>query len=162
MTDMSGAGSRWRCAAQRMPPAEVRGEKQVSVVWTGPASYEVPVRATSAVLAKVIEENRKSLIIVSFAAYKVAAVVEALRASADRGVDVRLVLESPVESNSKLTYAQEAFEALSSVASFYVSPAELRDTQGSGHASMHAKLRGGRSPHRVRHLGQSHRCRHDR
>jgi len=115
-----------------------------------------------AVLAKVIEETRKSLIIVSFAAYKVAAVVEALRASADRGVDVRLVLESPVESNSKLTYAQEAFEALSSVASFYVSPAELRDTQGSGHASMHAKLRGGRSPHRVRHLGQSHRCRHDR
>ncbi len=54
---------------------EVRGQEQVSVVWTGPASYEVPVRATSAVLAEVVNEAEKSLIVVSFAAYKVATVV---------------------------------------------------------------------------------------
>lgn len=119
---------------------EVRGEQQVSVVWTGPASYEVPVRATSAVLAEVIDEAKKSLIVVSFAAYKVAMIVEALKAAADRGVDVRLVLESAVESKGKLTHdAKEAFDALGNAVSFYVWPAELRVSAAGGHAAMHAK-----------------------
>jgi phosphatidylserine/phosphatidylglycerophosphate/cardiolipin synthase-like enzyme len=118
---------------------DVRGEQQVSVVWTGPASYEVPVRATSAVLAEVIEEAKKSLIVVSFAAYKVAAIVDGLRAAASRGVDVRLVLESVVESKGKLSHdAKEAFDALGDAVSFYVWPAELRASPG-GHAAMHAK-----------------------
>lgn len=119
---------------------DVRGEQHVSVVWTGPASYEVPVRATSAVLAEVIEEARKSLIVVSFAAYKVVAVVDALRAAAKRGVDIRLVLESVIESKGKLSHdAKAAFDALGSTVSFYVWPAELRVSQGGGHAAMHAK-----------------------
>lgn len=139
-TDIRGPGVALavRCAVDAVN--EVRGEQQVSVVWTGPASYEVPIRATSAVLAEVIEEARKSLIVVSFAAYKVATVVEAVRAAADRGVDVRLVLESVVESKGRLTHdAREAFEALGGAVSFFVWPAELRVSQGGGHASMHAK-----------------------
>ena len=119
---------------------DVRGEQHVSVVWTGPASYEVPVRATSAVLAEVIEEARKSLIVVSFAAYKVVAVVAALRAAAERGVEVRLVLESVIESKGKLSHdAKAAFDVLGSTVSFYVWPAELRVSKGGGHAAMHAK-----------------------
>jgi phosphatidylserine/phosphatidylglycerophosphate/cardiolipin synthase-like enzyme len=119
---------------------DLRGAQDVSVVWTGPASYEVPVRATSAVLGEVIDEARKRLIVVSFAAYKVSAVVEALRAAATRGVDVRLVLESAVESKGKLTHdAKEAFDALGDAVSFYVWPAELRVSKGGGHAAMHAK-----------------------
>jgi phosphatidylserine/phosphatidylglycerophosphate/cardiolipin synthase-like enzyme len=119
---------------------EMRGEEQVSVVWTGPASYEVPVRATSVVLGEVIEEARKTLVVVSFAAYKVAAIVDALRAAAGRGVDVRLVLESVVESKGKLSHdAKQAFDALGDAVSFYVWPAELRVSAGGGHASMHAK-----------------------
>lgn len=119
---------------------EMRGEQQVSVVWTGPASYEVPVRATSAVLIEVIGEARTSLTVVSFAAYKVVSVVDALRAAAARGVSVRLVLESVVESKGKLTHdAKAAFDALGDTAAFYVWPAELRVSKGGGHAAMHAK-----------------------
>lgn len=119
---------------------EVRGEQHVSVVWTGPASYEVPVRATSAVLTQVIDEATKHLTVVSFAAYKVAAVVDALHAAAGRGVTVRLVLESVVESKGKLSHdAKEAFEALGDAAAIYVWPADLRVSQGGGHAAMHAK-----------------------
>lgn len=118
---------------------EVRGEQQVSVVWTGPASYEVPVRATSAVLAEVIQEATKTLIVVSFAAYKVATIVDELRASACRGVDVRLVLESVIESKGKLSHdAKEAFDVLGDAVSFYVWPAELRESP-RGPAAMHAK-----------------------
>jgi phosphatidylserine/phosphatidylglycerophosphate/cardiolipin synthase-like enzyme len=120
--------------------ADTRGEQQVSVVWTGPASYEVPVRATSAVLTDVIAEAKRSLIVVSFAAYKVANVVEALRAAAERNVTVRLVLESVADSQGKLTHdAKLAFDALPEGVEFYVWPAERRVTKTGGHASMHAK-----------------------
>lgn len=127
-----------RAAAEAV--RDVRGEAQLSVVWTGPASHEVPVRATSAVLAEVIDRARKTLIVVSFAAYKVVSLVDALRAAADRGVEVRLVLESVVESRGKLSHdARQAFGALGDAVSFFVWPAELRVSQGGGHASMHAK-----------------------
>ncbi len=139
-SEISGAGVVLPVRTSADVVDEVRGEEQVSVVWTGPASYEVPVRATSAALAEVIDEATKSLIVVSFAAYKVAAVVEALRAAAERGVDVRLVLESVVESKGNLTHdAKEAFDSLGGAVSFYVWPAELRVSAGGGHAAMHAK-----------------------
>jgi phosphatidylserine/phosphatidylglycerophosphate/cardiolipin synthase-like enzyme len=142
-TGTSGLGTAGVALAVRAAAGavhDVRGEEQVSVVWTGPASYEVPVRATGAVLAEVIEEAKRTLIVVSFAAYKVAAVVSGLRAAAERGVDVRLVLESVVESKGNLSHdAKDAFDALGDAVSFYVWPAELRVSQGGGHASMHAK-----------------------
>jgi cardiolipin synthase len=120
--------------------AETRGEQQVSVVWTGPASYEVPIRATSAVLTDVIAEARHELIVVSFAAYKVANVVEALRAAAERNVTVRLMLESVADSKGKLTHdAKLAFDALPDGVGFYVWPADRRVTTAGGHAAMHAK-----------------------
>lgn len=137
---ITGAGVALAVRASADVVEEVRGEEQLSVVWTGPTSYEVPVRATSAVLAEVIDEAKTSLIVVSFAAYKVATIVAALKAAADRGVEVRLVLESVVESRGKLTHdAKLAFEALGDAVSFYVWPAELRISEGGGHAAMHAK-----------------------
>lgn len=120
--------------------ADTRGEQQVSVVWTGPASYEVPVRATSTVLTDVIAEARHELIVVSFAAYKVADVVQALRSATDRNVTVRLVLESVADSMGKLTHdAKLAFDTLPDGVEFYVWPAERRVTPAGGHAAMHAK-----------------------
>lgn len=119
---------------------DVRGEEQVSVVWTGPASYAVPVRSTAAVLAEVIGEATSTLTLVSFAAYKVASVVDALRAAADRSVDVHLVLESAAESRGALSHdARAAFEGLDDAVTFYVWPAALRLSTTGGHASMHAK-----------------------
>jgi len=137
---ISGGGLALAVRAAAEAVDEVRGEAQLSVVWTGPASYEVPVRATGAVLAEVIEGADKTLVVVSFAAYKVAAVVEALRAAAGRGVDVRLVLESVAESKGKLSHdARQAFDTLGDAVAFYVWPAELRVSKGGGHAAMHVK-----------------------
>lgn len=137
---VSGGGIALAVRAAAGAVSDVRGEAQLSVVWTGPASYEVPVRATGAVLAEVIDGATKTLVIVSFAAYKVAAVVEALRAAAARGVGIRLVLESVVESKGKLSHdGKQAFDALGDAVSFYVWPAEQRASRGGGHAAMHAK-----------------------
>jgi cardiolipin synthase len=137
---LSGGGVALAVRAAAGAVGDVRGEAQLSVVWTGPASYEVPVRATSAVLAEVIEGAATTLLIVSFAAYKVAVVVEAIRAAADRGVDVRLVLESVLESKGRLSHdAKQAFDALGDAVSFYVWPAKQRVSKGGGHAAMHVK-----------------------
>jgi phosphatidylserine/phosphatidylglycerophosphate/cardiolipin synthase-like enzyme len=139
-TGLHGAGVALAVRSSADAVDEVRGEQEVSVVWTGPASYEVPLRATSAVLTEVIDEATKTLFVVSFAAYKVAAVVDALRDAADRGVDVRLVLESVAESKGKLSHnAKQAFAALGDAVSFYTWPAEQRVSQGGGQAAMHAK-----------------------
>jgi cardiolipin synthase A/B len=63
-----------------------------------------------------------------------------LQAAADRGVRVRLILESVADSKGKLSHdARLAFEALADGVEFYVWPAELRETQPGHHAAMHAK-----------------------
>lgn len=137
---VSGAAVALALHASASAVEGVRGEQRVSVVWTGPASHEVPVRSTGAVLTEVIEEAEESLIVVSFAAYRVASILEALQAAAGRGVDIKLVLESAVESKGKVSHdAKAAFDALGDTASFYVWPAQLRVSAASDHAAMHAK-----------------------
>jgi phosphatidylserine/phosphatidylglycerophosphate/cardiolipin synthase-like enzyme len=138
--EMVGSSIALAISAAADAVTDARGEQQVSVVWTGPASYEVPVRATSAVLTDLIAEAKHELIIISFAAYKVTEVVEALRLAADRDVIIRLVLESVADSKGKLSYdARLAFGSLGDRVEFYVWPAELRQTPGGTHAAMHAK-----------------------
>lgn len=109
-------------------------EERVDVVWTGPGSLVIPVRRTREVLLNLIREARERLLIVSFAAYKVPEVILALAGALERGVDIRLVLETAEDSRGKLSHdAASAFEALEAVA-LYVWPAELRPVAGALHA----------------------------
>ena len=78
--------------------AAIRATQSIDIVWTGPASTEVPVRLTREVLLEIIGEARSSLIIVSFAAYEVAEITAAVSAAATRGVEIRMVLETNADS----------------------------------------------------------------
>jgi hypothetical protein len=73
---------------------EERRQESIEVVWTGPRTAAVPVRLTREVLIDVIRASRESLFVVSFAAYKVDVVLAELAAAAERGVVIRLILES--------------------------------------------------------------------
>ena len=121
--------------------AQLRSSQAIDVVWTGPASPEVPVRLTSEVLTQVIDSAQSSLIVVSFAAYKVAEIVDALARAAHRHVDVRLVLETGEEHGGPLKVgAAHAFADLGDSVDFYVWPADERpELPNGGLASMHAK-----------------------
>ena len=126
-------------AAQRSV-ARLRREQSVTVVWTGPSSAAVPVRTTGAVLHELITSAQRELLVVSFAAYRVETVVHALAGAIDRGVRVRLVLESVEASGGRLTHeAHPAFAALGLRAEMYVWPPDQRARQGDARASMHAK-----------------------
>ena len=80
----------------------LRSEQDVSVVWTGPDTSAVPIRQTREVLIDVIRSAKESLYIVSFAAYKVQDIVGEIAAACDRGVLVRLVLETSKEDGGNV------------------------------------------------------------
>jgi cardiolipin synthase len=115
----------------------LRAVQSTEIVWTGPASAHVPVRISAQVLVDLITNAQRELVVVSFAAYKVPDVHAALRAAADRGVDIRLVLETEKDSGGRLSHdAAEAFTSLGASASFWRWP---EDRRPDGGAAMHAK-----------------------
>jgi phosphatidylserine/phosphatidylglycerophosphate/cardiolipin synthase-like enzyme len=114
-----------------------RAEESIDVVWTGPKTTAVPVRLTREVLIDVIRAARESLFIISFAAYKIDVVLDELSAAAQRGVVVRLVLETP--GGTLYVDSAAAFESLRGVASFYVWPDEKRPALEGSRAQLHAK-----------------------
>jgi cardiolipin synthase len=119
---------------------EERRQESIEVVWTGPRTTAVPVRLTREVLIDVIRDSRESLFVVSFAAYKVDVVLGELAAAADRGVVIRLILESGEAGGGTLTFdAARAFDALGDAVTFYIWPTEKRPVLDRGRASLHAK-----------------------
>jgi phosphatidylserine/phosphatidylglycerophosphate/cardiolipin synthase-like enzyme len=112
----------------------IRGAMTVEPVWTGPATPEMAVRLTRAALLEVIATARHRLILVSYAAYKVDDLVEALAAACARGVDLRFILETSKLAGGALSMdASKAFSALAGQATFYVWPAAQRPPGGKLH-----------------------------
>lgn len=110
---------------------------RVELVWTGPATTEVPTRQTEQVLLQVINAAKETLHITSFVAYKVTSVVDALNQATARGVKVHLVLElsqsegGNVDTNSLATMRKNVPQAM--LYSWFEKP--------DGHkASLHAKV----------------------
>ena len=67
----------------------------VDVVVTGPDSPAAPVRLTSEVVRQLIASAHQRVTLVSYAAYQVPSIIDALDAAVARGVRVDLILESP-------------------------------------------------------------------
>lgn len=79
------------------------GASSVELVWTGPATGMVPIRHTAQVLTGLIDESRHRLFLVSFVAYHVGSVVDALQRATERGVQVRVLLEQSTEHGGNVT-----------------------------------------------------------
>jgi phosphatidylserine/phosphatidylglycerophosphate/cardiolipin synthase-like enzyme len=106
------------------------------LVWTGPASDTATTLNTTALLFRIIRRSEKRLLLMSYSAFPIPGLVDELKAACERGVSVRLILESTVESGHRLTVdAATPFARLRSCAAFYVWPQALRPPG----AVMHAK-----------------------
>jgi phosphatidylserine/phosphatidylglycerophosphate/cardiolipin synthase-like enzyme len=102
----------------------------VEVVVTGPDSPAAPVRLTSEVVRKLIDQAATRVTLVSYAAYRMASVIAALDAAVARGVDVSLILESPEQlDGGGGAHAYAKYRT-------YNWPLEHRDPPG---AKLHAK-----------------------
>ena len=116
--------------------------EEVSVVCTGPSTAHVPIRRTDQVLLELIEGAQKSLWLVSFAVMNVGSVWEALRAAVDRGVDVRVLVETVEESDGKLSFdkVKELTRHLGAHDRVLVWPSENRPQDDRGRRGLlHAK-----------------------
>lgn len=138
---VNGQGVALALCAASAAVDRLRATQSIDIAWTGPATPEVPVRLTREVLLQVIGSATNSLILVSFAAYRVAEVVEEIATAHRRGVDVRMVLEgSEADGGTLRVAAANAFVDLKQAVAFYEWPAEERPVlPGGGRASMHAK-----------------------
>lgn len=117
-------------------------EQSVEIAWTGPTPPLSSLRRTEQALLEVIRSARRELWLVSFAAYHVQSVADALVESSRAGCKVRLLLESPEESSGKLTSggAQSVPAAVRQSCELLVWPREQRPTDERGRTGLlHAK-----------------------
>jgi phosphatidylserine/phosphatidylglycerophosphate/cardiolipin synthase-like enzyme len=119
-----------------------RRGQSVELVWTGPAPRGSTLRRTDQVLLDLIRTAERTLHVVTFAAYRIPVVKEAMLAAARRGVDVTLIFESPEASAGKTAFAGLGAlgNELRSLSEVYLWPLDKRPKDQAGkHGSLHAK-----------------------
>lgn len=129
-------------SASRAAEAERLGER-VELVWSGPAKPGTGLRRTEQALTELVQSARSELWIVSYVAYSVSGLRDALGDALRRGVRVNLLLESRESGGSRITH--DGIAALRPVvdlgAIVYEWPLERRPTNGRGSpGSLHAKF----------------------
>jgi cardiolipin synthase len=81
-------------AASASAACATESSGSVELVWTGPTTDLVPVRRTEQVLTGLVDGAKATVFLVSFVAYKVGPVVEALQRAVLRGVTLKILLEN--------------------------------------------------------------------
>lgn len=82
---------------------QAQGESKVDLVWTGPTTPFVATRRTEQVLLDLIRNAKSDLFLVSFVAYDVSSVVEALNSAAARNIEIQILLETSTTHGGSLT-----------------------------------------------------------
>jgi phosphatidylserine/phosphatidylglycerophosphate/cardiolipin synthase-like enzyme len=132
----------WGLRAASCADERHRRARSVELVWTGPAPRGTTMRRTDQVLLDLVRSAERSLHVVTFAAYKIPAVREAMLQAAKRGVAITLIFESPEASLGKTAFAglDALGDELRSLAQVYLWPLEKRPKDPAGkHGSLHAK-----------------------
>lgn len=132
----------WALRSASSADERLRKGMNLELVWTGPAPELGTLRRTEQALLEVIESARKRLWLVSFTGYDAPNVRDAMKAASQRDVDVRLVVESPNESDGKVAYSAVTGLGgrLADVVTVYVWPLEKRLEDEKGNTgSLHVK-----------------------
>ena len=140
--DVSPSQLSWALMAGAYADEVFRERESVELVWTGPTSKGTAFRRTDQALLELIESARVSLIIVTFAAYKIPSIADAIVKAGKRNVEILLVIESKETSAGHYAHKELASggNQLRSVAKIYTWPVEKRQTDSMGnYGSLHAK-----------------------
>lgn len=112
----------------------------VELVWTGPSTGQVPVRHTEQVLCEVIEAAKRRLFLVSFVAYEVDSIIQALRGAIGRKVQIDVLLESSSKHGGKVDHDSiEAMKRVLPAIDLYVWTSDKKSLPGQFPGSVHAK-----------------------
>jgi len=78
-------------------------DRSVELVWTGPTTPFVATRRTEQVLLDLIRRAKTELFVVSFVVYDIPSVIGALNEAADRGVQIRILVEASTPQGGSLS-----------------------------------------------------------
>lgn len=123
--------------------AAERRKQRVELVWSGPNTVSSTLRSTGPALLELIRSARESVYVVTFAAYKVPEVAEALADAARRKVRLVFVLETDAASGGKVDFDPLPHLAgeLADAAEVYAWPMAERAKDARGrHGTLHAKF----------------------
>ena|SRR2546423_4039828 len=82
-----------------------REEQTVELVWTGPDAGSIPLRRTEQALLQVVDAAAKRIVIVSYAVYHIPRIAAALIRAAERGVSIKIIIETPDKLEGQNTYS---------------------------------------------------------
>jgi phosphatidylserine/phosphatidylglycerophosphate/cardiolipin synthase-like enzyme len=138
----------WRLRATELPPqvvaaalmavaqAEVahRQGESVEIVWTGPETTDARFRQTEQAILEVVNSATKRLTVVSYAVYRIPRIRDALVAAANRGVNIRLIVETPnrIEGQNEYDCLLALGNNVASVSSVFYWPQENRAKDDNG------------------------------
>ena len=119
----------------------VGAAESIDLVWTGPKSGLIPTRNTEQVILEVINQASVNLFIVSYVFYNAKSIVAALNDATDRGVSVRILLESSTEHGGVVTGdgVQAMHLAVPKADLFIWNPTQKAESAGTLSAAVHAK-----------------------
>lgn len=120
----------------------LRYRQSTELVWTGPQGELSEFRRTDQALLELINGATKTLLIVTFAAYKIPNIASALRQAAERGVKISIILESKETSAGQTAFGElkGLGASLAERTSVYVWPMHKRPKDESGHhGALHVK-----------------------
>jgi phosphatidylserine/phosphatidylglycerophosphate/cardiolipin synthase-like enzyme len=123
--------------------SEERQRVKVELVGSGPAGLGSSLRSTEPALLQLLGSCRTSVYVVTFAAYKVPAVAQAIRAARARGVRVVFVLESDEASDGKVSFDPLPYLLSDGglAVEVYSWPLDKRPRDSRGrHGTLHAKF----------------------
>jgi phosphatidylserine/phosphatidylglycerophosphate/cardiolipin synthase-like enzyme len=121
---------------------QMRQEQRIDLVWTGPVLVGVAMRRTDQALLDVITAAQDTLLIVSFAVYKIPAITAALIQAAQRGVTLQICIEAPEPGGQTIAYDTLAAlgPQMMQHAAIYLWPRNQRPTGATGKGgALHAK-----------------------
>lgn len=121
----------------------LQGKQSVELLWSGPSpASQISARRIDQVIYDLINSAQQDILLVTFAAYKIKHLTDALTAALQRGVRVRMILEFEEDSKGQLSKdAVNAFSAeIQSLAEIYYWPLEKRELNAYGKpGKLHAK-----------------------
>lgn len=111
-----------------------RKNHSVELVWTGPATDAGPFRRTEQAILQVLDCAQQRITVVSYAVYKIPHIADALVRAACRGVQIRVVVETPnrVEGKGEYDTIQALGADVGACAAVYYWPEEKRAVADSG------------------------------
>jgi len=119
-----------------------RKSRTNELVWTGPKSYEVPLRRTEQAILQVLETASSRITLISYAVYRIPNVAAALVGAARRGVKLTVILETPDKLGGKNEYStlRQLGPEVEACSSVYFWPLEKRPTgENAKPGSLHVK-----------------------